>query len=359
MSKHRQRRNTIESKGNYCSINKFPKTSNVSYKYTWGVQTIPQSDHEMHFLSTLLTLCAAIPFSFAHRVGHNKYLQVDVFHLPEKDIVYQNASLRYSPSAFTLVHTAKEAVLVDAPTVAEDGAHLADWIATTIPGKKLKYIYITHAHADHFNAFPQIQQKFPEAQVVTTQKVLQHMPAQYGYPLWDIFWVGLFPSLKKADLSLVHALPPSVKFTIKSAKGKKHEFRAIEVGEGDTEDSTVLHVPDIDLIVGGDVVYGHCYQYLAENPTLDLRKQWIASLDKIKSLKPKVVVPSHMQASEGYGAEHLEQTQAYIEGWESLLAKAKSWEELESLAKKRWPDRIGSYILRYTAQTFFNATFGE
>lgn len=307
--------------------------------------------------STVLALFATISFSYAHRNSNSEHLKTDVFHLPEKAIQYQNSSLRYSPSAFTLIHSPYEAVLVDAPTVAEDGTNLADWIAKTIPGKKLRYIYITHAHADHFNAFPAIQERFPEALVVTTKKVLEHMPAQYDYPLWDIFWVGLFPNLQKADLSQIHALPSSAKFSITGSKGKRHEFRAIEVGEGDTADSTVLHVPDIDLIVGGDVVYGHCYQYLAENPTLDQRREWLESLDKIKKLKPKIVVPSHMQADEGYGVKHLEQTQEYIREWEGLLATAKTWEELEDLAKKQWPDRIGTYILRYTAQTFFNATF--
>ena len=317
----------------------------------------PQILKMRFFGSAVLAFFTTSPLSYAHRISKTDGLKIDVFHLPEKAIQYQNASLRYSPSAFTLIHSSHEAVLVDAPTVAEDGTHLADWIATTIPGKKLRYIYITHAHADHFNAFPAIQDRFPGTQVVTTKKVLQHMPAQYEYPLWDIFWVGLFPTLQKADLSQVHALPSSAKFSINGSKGKKHVFRAVEVGEGDTADSTVLHVPDVDLIVGGDVVYGHCYQYLAENPTLEQRQQWLESLDKIKKLKPKIVVPSHMQANEGYGVEHLEETQEYIRGWEKLLARSKSWEELENLAKKQWPDRIGTYILRYTAQTFFNATF--
>jgi len=309
------------------------------------------------FLNQLVAFAAAASVASAERAGANEHLQVDVFHLPQKPVQYQNTTQLWSPQTFTLIHSKDEAVLVDAPTVAEDGTALANWIAKTAQGTKLKYIYITHAHADHFNAYPQILAKFPEAKVVTTPGVISHMPEQYAYPTWEKLWQGLYPTLQKADLSLVHPLPPSNNFFIKGSKNKKHEFRAILVGEGDTPDSTVLHVPDVDLVVGGDVVYGHCYQYLVENPTPELRSQWVASLEKIKKLKPKVVVPSHTQDTEGFGPEHLQQTQDYIRGWEGLLKEAKTWQELEQSAKKKWPDRTGSFILRYSSQDPFGATF--
>ncbi|KAF2105783.1 beta-lactamase-like protein [Lophiotrema nucula] len=291
----------------------------------------------------------------AHRVCSNTHLQVDVYHEPETPVPYQNdSSLLYSPTAYTLIHSAHEAVLVDAPTLTADGARLAQWIKDVAEGKTLKYIYITHAHADHFNGFPAILKAFPEAKIVSTEGVIEHSPAQYEYPLWDVLWKGLFPAIEKADLSLFNALPESGKFYLENGK---HEFRSIQVGEGDTADSTVLYVPDIDLVVGGDVVYGHCYQYLAENLTVELRKEWLVSLDKIKALKPKWVIPSHMQASEKFGVEHLDETKEYIETWDKWLKTAKSWEELEGLAKKKYPERVGTFILRYTAQSFFNATF--
>ena len=306
-------------------------------------------------LSILSALLALLWLTNAHRVCANNHLQVDVYHEKETGVHYQNKDdLLYSPTAYSLIHSAHEAVLVDAPTLTADGTALAQWIKTVAPGKKLKYVYITHAHADHFNSFPAILKAFPEAKVVTTKGVIKHLPAQYEYPLWDVFWKGLFPAIEKADLSIFNALPASGKFHLE--KGR-YEFRSIQVGEGDTTDSTVLYVPDIDLVVGGDVVYGHGYQYLAENPTPELRKEWLASLDKIKALKPKWVIPSHMQASEKFGIEHLDETKGYIETWDKWLKDVKTWEELEGLAKKKYRDRVGTFILRYTAQSFFDATF--
>ena len=37
----------------------------------------------------------------------------------------------------------------------------------------------------------------------------------------------------------------------------------VEVGHTDTDDTTVLHVPDLDLVVAGDVIYNGVHMYLA------------------------------------------------------------------------------------------------
>jgi glyoxylase-like metal-dependent hydrolase (beta-lactamase superfamily II) len=291
----------------------------------------------------------------ARHVCSNAHLHVDVYLETEAPVHYQNTSLLYSPTAYTLISSAHEAVLVDTPSLAADGTALASWIASTAPGKTLKYIYITHAHADHFGAFPAILAKFPNAKVITTKGVKAHMPAQYEDPLWSGFWKGLFPSITKADLGLVQTLTTN-RFTIENGR---YEFKPIEVGGGDTSDSTVLYVPDIDLVVGGDVVYGNCYQYLAENPTHEDRKEWVKSLNEISDLKPKWVIPSHMQADEDFEIHHIKETVDYIETWDAWISSGKvgNWQELERMANKRWSERVGSFILRYTAQSFFNATF--
>jgi glyoxylase-like metal-dependent hydrolase (beta-lactamase superfamily II) len=310
----------------------------------------------MKLLTTTIPLLAAFaPFAAARQVCSNAQLRVDVYHQDQESVHYQGKDdLSFSPTAFTLISSAHEAVLVDSPSLAKDGANLASWIARTAPGKKLKYIYITHAHADHFNSFPAVLAKFPDARVVTAKGVLEHMPEQYEEPVWSNFWKGLFPSIEKANLSLVHQLPTDGTFSIEQGK---YSFRSIPVGGGDTADSTVLYVPDIDVVVGGDVIYGKCFQYLAENPTVEDRKEWLQSLDEIAALKPKYVVPSHMQADEDYGPHHLEDTKRYIETWGAWLGTVKTWQELEEWSKARFADRVGSFILRYSAQTFFNATF--
>jgi hypothetical protein len=99
----------------------------------------------------------------------------------------------------------------------------------------------------------------------------------------------VFSSVGGVNLSLVHDLASDEKFGLENYT----HHPAIQVGSGDTVDSTVLHVPELSLVVGGDIVYGYCYQYLAEDPTLEARKQWLRSVEEIKALRPRYVIP-HM-----------------------------------------------------------------
>ncbi|TFA97872.1 hypothetical protein CCMA1212_010402 [Trichoderma ghanense] len=238
----------------------------------------------------------------------------------------------FNPTTFTLITTRDEAVLVDAPTVRSRAETVADWIAEVIEGRKLATIYITHGHGDHFFGAGVIQERFPDAVIRATQGTYEHMQEQLAPATWDGFWAATFPELQenpKPNLT-VEVLP----------KGKDHfnvgghEFRAVEVVGGDTGSSTVLHVPSLDLVVGGDVVYGGCYQYLAENTTPELRQKWIDALDQIAKLHPKVVVPSHRLPTDGFGVEHLEATKKYLRTWAELDAETTTWQDMEAAVIK-------------------------
>ncbi|KAL6874453.1 beta-lactamase-like protein [Trichoderma longibrachiatum] len=250
----------------------------------------------------------------------------------------------FNPTTFTLITTSNEAVLVDTPTVRSRAEAVADWIAEIIEGRKLSTIYITHGHGDHFFGADVIQERFPDAVIRATQGTYEHMQEQLSPAFWDGFWVPTFPELQES---------PKPNLTIEALpKGKDrffvdgHEFRAVEVLGGDTASSTVLYVPALDLVVGGDVVYGGCYQYLAENTTPELRQKWIAAVDQVAKLHPKVVVPSHRLSTDGFELDHLKATQEYIRTWSRLDAETTTWQEMEAAVVKAYPKRIGNFILR-------------
>ena len=52
---------------------------------------------------------------------------------------------------------------------------------------------------------------------------------------------------------------------------------------------TRLHVPSIDLVVGGDVLYNQCHMYVGDT-TPESRRNWIAALDRLAALHPKIAV---------------------------------------------------------------------
>jgi len=74
-----------------------------------------------------------------------------------------------------------------------------------------------------------------------------------------------------------------------------HDLVALDLGHTDTDDTTCLHVPDIDLVVAGDAVYNDVHLYLAESDP-DRRKAWIAAIDRIEALRPRAVISGHKRA---------------------------------------------------------------
>ncbi|MBM0276250.1 MBL fold metallo-hydrolase [Micromonospora tarensis] len=49
---------------------------------------------------------------------------------------------------------------------------------------------------------------------------------------------------------------------------------AIEVGHSETDGTTVLHVPSLDLVVAGDAVYNGVHLYLAESGNERSHSRW-------------------------------------------------------------------------------------
>lgn len=281
-------------------------------------------------------------------------LRADVYHLPPASVVYQNStSLSFSPTAFTLIQASCDAVLVDAPATHYQAADLVTWINSTLgPRRTLKYIYITHGHGDHFFTAPQICAAFPGCQIITRGEVNEHMLQQYQNPLWSSLWLALFPGqITSAPFNASVILAQDGIFKLDG-----HVLQAVNVGQGDTYNSTVLHVPDLELVVGGDVVYGKCHQLFAEDYSAALRQLWTDSLDRVAELRPQFVVPSHTKPGDLFEPSHIQETKEYIRTWEVALAKSKTWQELEMAMEKAFPDRDGTFILRWSSQAPFGAS---
>ncbi|MCJ1378408.1 hypothetical protein MMC17_001506 [Xylographa soralifera] len=277
-------------------------------------------------------------------------LQFSVYHTDLIPVHYPPyTNLTWSPISITLIHSETSAVLVDAPISITQTNSVIAWIRTTIPNKQLTTLYITHGHGDHFFGIPLLRAAFPGLRVVATAPTIEHIqetltPAQLAN------WEYLFPNQIPAqdnDTSFLEALPPSLTFELDG-----HALRAIELGETDTWNTTVLHVPELGLVVAGDAVYGHYYQYLGDSNTTALQDEWLAALDKVAALEPRAVVPGHMMPGEGYGVGHLHTTRTYLRVWQQEVARADTQEQLVYAMQRRFPGRSGEFILRFSASMY-------
>lgn len=281
-------------------------------------------------------------------------LQVDVYVAPAAPIGIENEDpLKewFSPISSTLIQGPTSAVLVDTPATIELSEGLAEWIKKTAPVKKLRFIYTTHAHADHFLGNIVIQRHFPEAKCVATSKVVEGIKQNLAPGGLDL-WHQLFPDGQVPEGNEVpDELPADGKFSIDG-----HDFFGIDVPQGDIPASSFLHVPDLRLVACGDIVYGDCYQFFGEANTPEKRKKWLESLHQIAALQPHIVVPGHKRASQADGSYLIDATRAYILAFEEELERTKDAEELEKAMTARYPQRWNRFLLERSCKSSVEAS---
>ena len=117
------------------------------------------------------------------------------------------------------------------------------------------------------------------------------------------------------------------------------ELVAVELGHTDTDNTTCLNVPSIGLVVAGDAAYNDVHLYLAEsNP--QKRREWIAALDKIESLKPRAVVASHKRPENDDNPRIIEETRQYIRDFDRLAEQTTTAQELYDKMLELYPNRV-------------------
>jgi glyoxylase-like metal-dependent hydrolase (beta-lactamase superfamily II) len=236
-----------------------------------------------------------------------------------RDLPPGNEQWMWVPTSSTLIYGRRDAVLVDALLTVEQTQALVEWVAAS--GKNLTTIYVTHGHGDHFFGLGALLDRFPNARAVATPDVVKVMRKQASPEYVATFWKPRYPTQIPERLVIAEEL----KGNVIDLEG--HELVAVEVGHTDTDHTTCLHVPSVDLVVAGDAAYNDVHLYLAEsNPKT--RKQWIAALDKIETLKPCAVIAGHKKAEKDDSPRIIEETRQYIRDFERLAELTTTAREL-------------------------------
>jgi glyoxylase-like metal-dependent hydrolase (beta-lactamase superfamily II) len=244
-----------------------------------------------------------------------------------------------SPISSTLIYGERDAVLVDLPFTYEQVQRIGDWIESS--GKHLIAVYATHGHGDHWFGTDHLLQRFPDAVAYATEGTIamMHQQATEGRAqLWDVDFPGLIP-----PSPVVYQPVP-----VDGIKLEGHQLLAVEVGHTDTDDTTVLFVPSIGLVVAGDVAYNGVHQYLLESAHGGV-ETWLAALDKVAALQPRAVVAGHKNKDLPDDPAILEQTRDYLLNARRLLAEKLSPREYFDEMIALYPDRLNVGPVWYTA----------
>ena len=152
--------------------------------------------------------------------------------------------------ASTLISGSEDAVLTDPGMTIDQARALGDWVASK--GRNLTDIFVTHGHGDHWFAAGLLAERFGARVVASAGTIAQMEHNAAARPLlWDKVYTGIPPTPVTA------VTVPDNRLTLEG-----HELVIVEVGNTDSEDTTVLHVPDLELVVAGDVIYNGVHMYL-------------------------------------------------------------------------------------------------
>jgi glyoxylase-like metal-dependent hydrolase (beta-lactamase superfamily II) len=247
----------------------------------------------------------------------------------------------WSPMSSTLIAGEDEAILVDTLVANEQVDTLAEWVRGF--GKRVVGVYITHGHADHWMGLAKLQEHFPEATGIATTEVVARARFEATDPGLSAYWYNSFPGELPETPVLPEALE-SDEFTLEG-----HTLRAVSVGQGDTEHSTVLHVPSLDLVVGGDVVYNGVHMMTGETDDAS-RDAWIASLDKVAELNPTIVVSGHKSVGARDLPESIAASQQYLRDFSRIVNQGGTVEEVVAEMLELHGDRDNPRTLWYSAR---------
>jgi glyoxylase-like metal-dependent hydrolase (beta-lactamase superfamily II) len=270
------------------------------------------------------------------------HLRTHVFTTPLRE--FGTEGKHWSPCASTLVTGETDAVLTDTGHIKSGISELGDMIEQT--GKRLTTIYITHGHLDHFLGIGQLMKRFPTARPVSTAAIVADIKSSVADQ--EKQWQRRFGD----DVDSTAVIPERLDGNVIDLEGQ--ELRVIEVPQGDISPSTVIHIPSIATVIGGDVVYNRIHMMLALTGPAEWQK-WIESIDLVESLGATTMIAGHKQpdASDQDLDTILNGSRQYIRDFRDAVATSSNAGEVIETMKAKHPDYGNLTTLEFSAGAAF------
>jgi len=271
-------------------------------------------------------------------VNSTKSITYDVFVSdppPHNDGLLPNGEPKGgSPVASTLIYGSEDAVLTDPAFTADQAQALGDWVGAK--DRNVIDIFITHGHGDHWFAAGLLAERFG-ARVVASAGTIEQM--QVSVALRPSLWDKAYPGIPPAPITAVTV--PNNRFTLEG-----HDLVIVEVGHSDTDDTTVLHVPDLELVVAGDVIYNGAHLYLGESVTVGGLDPWREAIDKVEALKPRHIVAGHQNKQLDDDAQRtISETRQYLDDADELLRTETTAVDFFNAKIERYPNHLARTVL--------------
>ena len=262
-------------------------------------------------------LISAVMLGFASNVVAAPPLTLDV---------YNPGAAASFPVSSVLVSGEKDAILIDAQFAKAQANQLVEKIRRS--GKHLTTIYISHGDPDYYFGLETLTQAFPDAKVVAsgpTVDINETKDAKLA------FWG---PQMG-ADVPSQLIVPEVMQGNTLSLEGRELDVMGLS---GRQPQRSYVWIPSLKAVVGGVVVADNLHVWMADTQTPQSHRQWLATLKRIESLQPDIVVPGHYLGENDRSLKAVHFTRDYIKAFDEETPKARNSAELIAAMKKRYPN---------------------
>jgi glyoxylase-like metal-dependent hydrolase (beta-lactamase superfamily II) len=261
-----------------------------------------------------LLFLISCPSAFA---GAQPGLSIKVFTSPD-DQFWTNS---------VIVEGEHDVMLVDAQLTKTNAERVLDEIKET--KKPLSIVYLTHEHADHFLGLEVFREAYPGVRIIANSAVVDRINKVYQDKIDK--WQKILGSGAASRVVAIEKFDGNV---IEFESSKIEILKSIR---GDTDENTMLWVPGQRILIAGDVLFNNMHVYTAETDS-KARAKWLNSVQKIRELKPSVVVPGHSKVGAPLDASAaVDFTESYLLAFEEELKKAKDPDSFINTMKERFP----------------------
>jgi glyoxylase-like metal-dependent hydrolase (beta-lactamase superfamily II) len=226
-----------------------------------------------------------------------------------------------------IVEGVREVMLVDAQLTKANAAKVLQVIQET--KKPLSLIYISHEHADHFLGLQVLHEAYPSARIIANSAVVDRINKVYAEKLDK--WQKILGPRATSQVVAISTFDANV-LTFDGS-----QIEVLKHVRGDTDENTMLWIPGRRLLIAGDVVFNDMHVYTAETNG-QAREAWLHSLERIRELKPSLVIPGHSQVGAVLDSSTaVDFTEQYLLAFEEELTKADDSDSLINAMKRRFP----------------------
>jgi hypothetical protein len=129
-----------------------------------------------------------------------------------------------------------------------------------------------------------------------------------------------------------------------------NELRIIRIGQADTAESTVLHIPSLGAVVTRDLAYNEVHMMTAETGETE-RARWIANLGTVAALEPTFFVAGHKKVANDNDPKIIAVSQQYLRDFSAAVTEETTAAAIVSRMVERYADWENLRTLWYSART--------